>query len=78
MMARDLVAIDLFAGCGGLSLGMKKAGFKILYANEINPDAALTYSHNFPKVDLEISDIRKTKPEKVAKKISISLNHFTI
>lgn len=36
--------ISLFAGCGGLDLGFKQAGFKIVWANEIDQDAARTYS----------------------------------
>lgn len=39
-------AIDLYAGCGGLSLGLSNAGFNILYANEINEDASETYRYN--------------------------------
>lgn len=42
-------AIDLFAGCGGLSLGLSKAGFNILYANEKNNEAANTYKFNLVK-----------------------------
>ncbi len=38
--------IDLFAGCGGLSLGLEHAGFKAVYANEINPVCAETYIKN--------------------------------
>jgi DNA (cytosine-5)-methyltransferase 1 len=38
--------IDLFAGCGGLSLGMEQAGFFPLYVNELNKDALETYLVN--------------------------------
>jgi len=38
--------IDLFAGCGGLSLGMEQAGFFPLYVNELNKDALETYLIN--------------------------------
>ena len=41
-----LTLIDLFAGCGGLSLGLEKAGFFPLYVNEINDDARETYLIN--------------------------------
>ena len=34
--------IDLFAGCGGLSLGLEQAGFFPLYVNELNKDALET------------------------------------
>lgn len=39
--------IDLFAGCGGLSLGLEAAGFAPVFALERSPDAAATYYHNF-------------------------------
>lgn len=38
--------IDLFAGCGGLSLGMEQAGFFPLFVNELNTDAMETYLRN--------------------------------
>lgn len=38
--------IDLFAGCGGLSLGMEQAGFTTVFANEINQSLFETYLHN--------------------------------
>ena len=41
-----LTFIDLFAGCGGLSLGLEQAGFFPLYVNEINKDALETYLIN--------------------------------
>ena len=43
---RDFTFIDLFAGCGGLSLGMEQAGFTPVFANEIWDAAAETYRRN--------------------------------
>ena len=42
----QLTFIDLFAGCGGLSLGLEQAGFFPLYVNELNCDALETYHMN--------------------------------
>lgn len=38
--------IDLFSGCGGLSLGLMMAGWKGLFAIEQSPDAFRTLRHN--------------------------------
>ena len=42
-------SIDLFAGCGGLTLGLHRAGFENLLGIEKSPMAAETYYHNFVK-----------------------------
>lgn len=44
--------IELFAGCGGLSLGLKSVGFKLVMANELSPMAAESYALNFFNEDL--------------------------
>lgn len=41
-----LSMVDLFAGCGGLSLGLEQAGFRPIYVNEVNQDALETYLTN--------------------------------
>jgi len=38
--------IDLFSGCGGLSLGLEQAGFDVVFANDINPICAETFIDN--------------------------------
>ena len=38
--------MDLFAGCGGLSLGMEQAGFTPIFVNELNDDARGSYLLN--------------------------------
>ncbi len=45
-MKTKLPLIDLFAGCGGLSLGLEQAGFTPVYVNELNKDAMATYLEN--------------------------------
>jgi DNA (cytosine-5)-methyltransferase 1 len=45
-VASNLYYIDLFAGCGGLSLGLHNAGWKGLFAIEKSPDAFKTLKHN--------------------------------
>jgi len=43
---------SLFSGCGGMDLGFVQAGFRIIYANDIDKDAIKTYEKNFGlKVD---------------------------
>lgn len=45
-------AVDLFAGAGGLSLGLEQAGFDVLASNEYDPVHATTHEHNFPLTEL--------------------------
>ncbi len=40
------VVVDLFAGCGGFSLGLEQAGFETIFVNELHPDAMGTYLLN--------------------------------
>src|SRR5215470_3158066 len=46
---RAIRFIDVFAGCGGLSLGLLKAGCEGLFAVERNPLAFATLKHNLIK-----------------------------
>lgn len=51
--------IETFAGCGGLSLGLKASGFDILFANELSPIACETYSKNLLVSESHICDLNK-------------------
>lgn len=42
--------VDLFCGSGGLSLGLTQAGFRVIFANDIDKAALQTYSFNHPEV----------------------------
>lgn len=56
-MAEAPTAIDLFCGCGGLTTGLKLAGFRVMAAVD-NDDLALdSYGANHPEVHLWRGDV---------------------
>lgn len=51
-------SFDLFAGCGGLTAGLHKAGLcDTLWANEFDADAAQAFSENFHEAEVFVEDI---------------------
>ena len=52
------LAIDLFSGCGGMSLGLEAAGFDIAVSVEIDPIHSLIHHYNFPYGATVCKDIR--------------------
>lgn len=56
--------IELFAGCGGLSLGLERAGFELKLANELSPMAAETFAYNFFNENFEQLAQENEKPKK--------------
>lgn len=56
-------AIDLFAGIGGMRLGFQQAGFDIVYSNDVDRQACITYRSNFKTIDER--DIRLVDAESV-------------
>lgn len=64
-----LRVLDLFSGCGGFSLGFHKAGFSIVGAIEIDPQAIASHSLNFSpstrhsnEADVKPMDITEVDP----------------
>lgn len=55
--------IDLFAGIGGIRLGLERAGGACVYSVEIDPHARRTYAANFGPC--EAADIRSVVPSKL-------------
>jgi DNA (cytosine-5)-methyltransferase 1 len=52
-------SVDLFAGAGGLSCGLKQSGFTALLANELVPQYAKTYQLNHPETQVITGDVRQ-------------------
>lgn len=64
-------AIDLFSGCGGLTLGLKNAGFRVVAAVEIDELAASTYRTNHPEVRHWRIDIRKLSGRRLLQELGL-------
>ena len=60
-------AIDLFSGCGGLSEGLRQAGFTVVAAIEMDEYAAKCYSMNHPETVLIQKNIRKVTSSDIKK-----------
>ena len=56
----EVLAIDLFCGCGGVTEGLKQAGFTVIAAVDNDPICCQTYRLNHPEVNLLEKDICKT------------------
>lgn len=87
MEKTTLKVIDLFAGCGGLSLGLEQAGFVPVFVNELNSDARATYRRNredrhewFKEPGFQSADVKEMilNPNYIKELQSRLLNNFGI
>ncbi|WP_262691994.1 DNA cytosine methyltransferase [Kordiimonas aestuarii] len=66
--------LDLFSGCGGLSLGFQAAGYEISAAIELDPHAAKSHGENFhtgKPCHSEARDITRTPPKKLTAELKL-------
>jgi DNA (cytosine-5)-methyltransferase 1 len=70
--------LDLFAGCGGLSLGFSSAGFNLAAAMELDPLAARSHARNFHGDDVsaferhaEPRDVTRTEPQDICAQLAL-------
>ena len=64
MPDKQLTMVSLFSGCGGMDLGFRKAGVKILWANDMFKEAVETYHHNVSE-NIVYGDITKIRNEDI-------------
>lgn len=60
-----MTSIDLFSGCGGMSLGFKMAGFHSIFASDVDENAGKTFMRNFPETPFKVADICQITKEEV-------------
>jgi len=70
--------VDLFSGCGGLTEGLRRGGFRVLAAVELDELAAETYAVNHPEVRLIRGDIRKVRPDKLMRRLGLRQGQLTL
>jgi DNA (cytosine-5)-methyltransferase 1 len=61
------IAIDLFSGCGGFSLGMIDGGFQVIAAVDQDPSGALTYLANLGAYPLDLNFVAAEDEAKFTK-----------
>lgn len=77
--SRKPIAIDIFCGAGGFSLGFHRSGFEVVAGFDIDPINVRTYSHNFPHTlavqadvsNLSGSDVRRLAGLKAGDEIDV-------
>src|SRR6266568_2909825 len=72
------IAIDLFCGCGGLTLGMKQAGFRVAWAVDEDSLSVETYRVNHPEVLVRETDIRALRPEDVRTELGLAVGELAL
>lgn len=69
MAKKKYNVIDLFCGCGGLSLGFEQAGYNILLGIDNWEDALVTFRHNHHKSETICADLMNLSAKEVKEKI---------
>lgn len=61
-------AVDLFCGCGGMSAGLRLAGFKILAGADFDRKHISSFTRNFPEAKSVVADLTALSPERFMSK----------
>ena len=64
-------AIDLFCGCGGLSAGLRRAGFQIIAGADIEPKPLETFRLNFPDAHALHLDLAQWTPAEMLDTLNV-------
>ncbi|MDR2145619.1 MAG: DNA cytosine methyltransferase [Tannerella sp.] len=70
------ISIDLFSGVGGLTEGLRQAGFHTKYAFEIDESASNAYKLNHHETEVITEDIRKVNPKVIQQKLKSKTIHL--
>jgi DNA (cytosine-5)-methyltransferase 1 len=73
-----MTAVDLFAGCGGISAGLRAAGFNILAGIDSEQISLSTFGRNFGKDRAHSYDLSEIEPEILRRLLKLRKRELTI
>lgn len=77
-LTKNPKAVDLFCGCGGISVGLRGAGFEVIAGIDIEKKYIITFKHNFPNAKALNIDITKITPEEFADIVDVGIGKLDI
>lgn len=77
-LGEALTALDLFAGAGGSTAGLKQAGYRVVGAVELDSTASETYAANHSEVRLLNEDIRRVEPTSLREALGLEKGSLTL
>jgi DNA (cytosine-5)-methyltransferase 1 len=74
----NLTAVDLFSGCGGLTTGLKRAGFAVIGAVDNDQTSVTTYKANHPEVRVWRRNITGLSAPYLRRKLGLRLGQLDV
>lgn len=71
-------AIDVFSGCGGLTTGLKMAGFNVIAAIELEEKARDTYALNHPETLMVGTDVRQVSAHELMTRLHLAVGDLDL
>ena len=73
-----LTAVDLFCGCGGMSVGLRSAGFEVLAGVDINRKYICSFAKNFPNAQVITDDITSIPPTEFMERLGLRVGDLSL
>lgn len=71
-------SIDLFCGCGGISVGMRSSGLEVVAGVDINTKYIVSFSKNFPDAHVITDDITSISPAAFMSRVGIEKGELAL
>ncbi len=78
METKQLKAIDMFCGCGGISDGLRQAGLKVITGADVEPKYLDTFTYNFPNAVSLRDDLSKLEPAEFMEKVGVGVGELDL